>query len=451
MDTSASSSSSPIPHTLFNFALSLSSPSALYPDQLLALLLFLTKKWTLPPTTHEEATEESVTTTENLKHLVQLCRDVLLKHPLATHFIENTIVPDISLGLACDAKNAWTKTTTGLLLGYFDTARYQVQTMTTTMLPIAKVHEVTLNSKVLAVRTMQARSSALVKMFEEFVQAAATTSARKALKQIRLSISVSTAEMDRTLAKQKKEELRLTFTPMVIVATKEEGLEACGPSEWFYCQETVYRVSEFLAGTCEKATVKQAHRERWRVPDDVVYEEKEVDMGLMKVADGGGGGGGKEDNERSRMHVFEMIVNVRKAIQQANLEIVCGSSSRVSSAATKSMVKTTTKVSVLLHNMEVACQVEAVLLSSLTWMFECESSTGSSTTTTVVVVFCNWHERKEDIRESWPSIGVVYEVLLPELGGWGEHGTLVVVFRTRDVKHVLNYHQRFSLCGNNKK
>ena len=46
---------------------------------------------------------------------------------------------------------------------------------------------------------------------------------------------------------------------------------------------------------------------------------------------------------------------------------------------------------------------------------------------------------------------MVYEVLLPELGGWGEHGTLVVVFRTRDVKHVLNYHQRFSLCGNNKK
>jgi hypothetical protein len=272
---------------------------------------------------------------------------------------------------------------------------------------------------------------------------------------------------------------RAAFREMTVVRSRAEGLEFCEEGEWFFVvhsaeSETneseresvlvtkkekrnekrnigiVYRVSELLESTAERSTEKRGYQEKWRLADNCIETENAPSKEENTV-----------DDDAEEEDAFVMIERVRKLIRFSNMEILEGGFDKkknISHVALASMTSCTTKLSVLLHNLEYCTEPAGDCAGGASGMRESESGTtvsmflpslyffefGKSHPHHHVLIVRGWYKHAQEVRSSWPSDASVYECLLPESGGWGNGGVLVVIFRRHDVKSCADYHHRFS-------
>tara|TARA_B100000780_G_C21086063_1_gene437535 strand:+ start:186 stop:1562 length:1377 start_codon:yes stop_codon:yes gene_type:complete len=445
---------SSIPYLFLNFASSLSSaPNSIRSDQQLLLLLLLSKRYNWPTTFSNDATVSSVKLTEELQHQIHLCIQEFTTHHPAQHlqdsspsltkflkFLLSNVEGDgdddgWGLSNCNNSDNCWQHCSSGLLLGFFDSIRELVQSMQ--LLPETMVGGFTLKPQMLAVRSMQLHATDLLVIFKKW---SATAEARDSFSLVREKVKENGVILQQAIAQSEWIAKRLTFRAMLVFETKEQGVSICVPTEIFYCSTTkeIYRVSELLDNTCEKIMLSQAHMEKYRIPENHVSKNlKEETAGLENHASG-------------NMRAFEIIEQVRKVVRNASLEIILSSSSTCPKSknnnyyydtAIKSMHNNTTKVSVLIHNMEAVYCGSVILLSKQIWLFETSLQYPDHS----VLIVANWLEQKSDVRCAFPSEAIIYEITLVDLS-WGKSGTLVAIFRKKDVQHVIDYHRRFSIC-----
>ena len=441
-------------HLYLNFALSLASCSRppIRSDHQLALLLLLSSYWSFPATDHNTLTPTPFEhiLTEELRHQVDETVAELKAHDPTQHvlvsehpseeisrFLANS---EHGFGLSNVKENEWQHCPWGILLGLYDSA-HEVAT-SSMLIPRDDVEDLSLNSRLLAVRNMRRCSTKLCDIFQQFCHA--VTKAKNAMYLVREAMNTTKAVQCGESNEKEWQTKRATFREMSVVRSREEGLKVCAASEWFVCisvtadesesvaenkqkQGVVYRVSELLSNTAERSTEKQGFQEQWRLPDNCTTAEETAGMDVN----------GKQEEEEEEEESFVVIENVRKAIRLANLEILEGSlPTKVSQVAITSMTLCTTKLSVLLHNLDYCCSQpsEVCQFSPSLYYFK---KLG-------VLVIRGWAQVCEEVRSAWPSDASVYECLLPASGAWGKGGALVVIFRRHDVQSVVDYHHRFS-------
>ena len=443
-------------HLYLNFALSLASCSRppIRSDHQLALLLLLSSYWSFPATDHNTLTPTPFEhiLTEELRHQVDETVAELKAHDPTQHvlvsehpseeisrFLANS---EHGFGLSNVKENEWQHCPWGILLGLYDSA-HEVAT-SSMLIPRDDVEDLSLNSRLLAVRNMRRCSTKLCDIFQQFCHA--VTKAKNAMYLVREAMNTTKAVQCGESNEKEWQTKRATFREMSVVRSREEGLKVCAASEWFVCisvtadesesvaenkqkQGVVYRVSELLSNTAERSTEKQGFQEQWRLPDNCTTAEETAGMDVN--------GKQEEEEEEEEEESFVVIENVRKAIRLANLEILEGSlPTKVSQVAIASMTLCTTKLSVLLHNLDYCCSQpsEVCQFSPSLYYFK---KLG-------VLVIRGWAQVCEEVRSAWPSDASVYECLLPASGAWGKGGALVVIFRRHGVQSVVDYHHRFS-------
>ena len=433
-----------------NFALSLASCSRppLRADHQLALLHLLSSYWSFPATDHNTLTPTPFEhiLTEELRHQVDETVAELKAHDPTQHvlvpehpseeiscFLANS---EHGFGLSNVKENEWQHCPSGILLGMYDSV-HEIAT-SSLLIPRADVEDLSLSSRLLAVRNMRRCSTKLCDIFQEFCH---TVTAKNVMYLVREAMNTTKAAQRVENNENEWQTKRATFREMSVVHSREEGLKVCAASEWFVCisasgsvaenkqkQGVVYRVSELLSNTAERSTEKQGFQEQWRLPDNCTTAEETAGMDVN---------GKQQQEEEEEEESFVVIENVRKAIRLANLEILEGSlPTKVSQVAIESMTLCTTKLSVLLHNLDYCCSQpsEVCQFSPSLYYFK---KVG-------VLVIRGWAQVCKEVRSAWPSDSSVYECLLPASGAWGKGGALVVIFKKHGVQSVVDYHHRFS-------
>jgi hypothetical protein len=426
---------------ILNFAFSLPSslPTQLRSDHLLSLLLLLTGQESKVCTTVKSMTPSQHIISEEFKHCLSACARECSSVDSKLHLScspDAELTTDIDeflsaeLGLSCGTYHS-KSSPTGVLLGLFDSAMQLRKTHT--LVDSASLEKITFNNQVLILRNLRKHSSLLSKTFQQWL-IECTSEVPIISKMCRNTMQKCVAILDREAAHRVWLAKLASFRDMKVFKTKNEGVKCCEPGEWFcISRKDIYRMSMLLQNTAEKLTKTEAHKERWKIPDCMYFSGKLHDTDIVGCANG------NSDIDRDSDSTFQCIECVRAAVRNAEMCITMTHPLKISAIAKSSMKTCTTKLSVLLHNLECCCG-SAILLSSSKWLFDNNYSLHTGFYVLVVKDYC-----KNDLRAEWPSTAVLYECVLPKNGKeWAEEGVLLVVFSKKESIHVVNYHRRFS-------
>ena len=453
----------PTPILLFNYALSQSHAAASrsrHSDRLLPLLLILSSSTSFEQWQHGNSVTNDTLPLEHLvaeefkHHLVRLKTTLSKPNPLH-HFptIEPCRTIDIQHIVACNSNQAswglsqtqaheWHVAPSGVVLGLFDTALQLRRALLRSLLSPTTVVATTTasNDHGLAIKDMQKHVAVVADLFAQW---SSTQEARNAARHCRHALQECGAVLHRSARHKQWLRQCATFREMQVFASKEEGTQALKPGDWFVVGSSndMYRMSTLLDHTAERMGEKEAHKEGWRRPNGG------GGGGSGSGNSGGSGSGNNRGNGSSTStdcNAFHAIESVRAAIRKASLDMLDPHPSHTSAMATASMKTCTTKLSVLLHNLECLCG-RARALSPSVWLFTCTDD-GTHFQEYNVLIVTEWYCHQDQLRSDWPREAVVYECVLPHVGEWGENGVLLCILAQEEAQHVVEYHCRFS-CG----